>query len=175
MREKGFSLIQWTIEVARDMLSELIKDNDLVICSFDDITNSLFLAVNLRDLDRNTHYIQLVPYEFDIEAFVKVGADAVIAPQLIIANAIISTFTQDNQIPPSHIFTNGHLFEQVIEVKDDLVGNTIKKLQDRNIFVVYLIDLPNQQMFEPALEYILQPNDRVILWFDHRPRDYTPY
>jgi voltage-gated potassium channel len=175
LRDKGYSLIQWTIEFARDLLSELIKENDFVICSFEDITNSLYLAVNLRDLDRNTHYIQLVPYEFDIEAFVKVGADAVIAPQLIISNAIISTFTQDNQIPPSHIFTNGHLFEYVVEEKDDLVGNTVKKLQDRNLFVVYLIDTKENKMIEPELIYILQPNDRVILWFDHRPRDYTPY
>lgn len=175
LREKGFSLIQWTIELARDLLSDLIKENDLVICSFNDITNSLFLAVNLRDLDRNSHYIQLVPYEFDIEAFVKVGADAVIAPQLIIANAIVSTFTQDNQIPPSHIFTNGHLFEYMIEEKDDLVGQTVKKLQERNIYVIYRIDTQNREMIDPAVTYILQPNDRVMLWFDHRPRDYTPY
>ncbi|MCE7737128.1 MAG: hypothetical protein GPJ54_19735 [Candidatus Heimdallarchaeota archaeon] len=175
LRDKRYSLVQWIIEFARDLLTELVQENDLVICSFTDITNSLYLAVNLRDLNRNTHYIQLVPYEFDIEAFVKVGAEAVIAPQLIIANAIISTFTQDNQIPPSHIFTNGHMFEHVVEDKDDLIGNTVKKLQESNISVVYLVDPQNQKMIEPKLTYILQPNDRVILWFDHRTRDYSPY
>ncbi|OLS24577.1 MAG: Calcium-gated potassium channel MthK [Candidatus Heimdallarchaeota archaeon LC_2] len=171
--DSRYELIPWNINTARDLLDEIIDDKDLVICSFQDITNSLYLAVNLRDLNRGTHFIQLVPYEYNIDAFVKVGAEVVLAPQLIIANAIISTYTQDNQIPPSLIFTNGHLFEHFVQDNDPIVGVQIKKLVDKKINIIYIIDPDTQEMVEPDMNYRIQFFDRVMIWVDHRPTDFV--
>ena len=166
-RDSGYTIIEWEINDAPTLLENLIQLEDLVICSFNDITNSLFLAVSLQNLQRKTHLIQLVPYEFDIEPFVKVGADAVITPQLIISNAMISTFMQDNQLPPSIIFTNGHLFEYVVESRDRLWRKKVAKLETEGFYILYIMKSGKIHFETASASDYLQTGDRLLVWVNH--------
>ncbi len=157
----------WQFEKAYELLNEIIQFDDLVVCTFADITESLILAVTLRKLGRGAHLVQVLPYEYEVSPFIKVGADAVITSQQVISNAIISIFMKENQLPPSIIFSNGHIFEHLV-VKNDHYEN--KKIKDISIdgHQIMYIKPHNEDKFRvPQKMEKINHQDRILVVISH--------
>ena len=159
--------VKWKLEDADKILSEIVEDGDLIICSFKDITHSLLLTVTLKNLDRKTNLILIVPYSYDIEPFVKVGAEVVITPQQVIPKALFSIFLRENQFAPSLVFTNGHLYEEVVVQGDYFNFKKIKNLKNEGLNVLYAKRLGDSQYTIASYNFKTKPGDRLIIWAKH--------
>ncbi|MHA2254342.1 MAG: NAD-binding protein [Candidatus Kariarchaeaceae archaeon] len=154
---------QLKFEKTTELLETIIMNDDLVVCSLDDITESLLIAVSLRKLDRESHLVQVVPYEYEVEPFVKVGADAVITPQHVIANAIISIFMKDNQLPPSIIFNNGHIFEHIVQPHDKYVNRKVKDILLEGQQIAFIRQPDDAKYRAPDKDLRIRHNDRILV------------
>ena len=122
LQNKEYTTYQWHLEEGIDLLTRLVRDGDLVVCSFDDITSSMLVSVAVRNSEKSTHLIQVVPYEYDIEPLVQIGAELVLTPQRIISDAMISSFLKENHLSPSFMFTDGHIYEHLVLFKRQVLS-----------------------------------------------------
>jgi Trk K+ transport system NAD-binding subunit len=155
--------MRWKFEEANNILEEIIQFDDLVVCSFDDITESLVLAVTLNNLDRGCHLVQVVPYEYEVEPFIKVGADAAITPQQVISEAILSIFMKDNQLPPSIIFKNGHIFEYQVEKDDQYDNMRIKAISNEKKQIMFIKTHADDKFRPPKISEKLHVGNRILV------------
>jgi Trk K+ transport system NAD-binding subunit len=104
-----------------------------------------------------------VPYEYEVEPFVKVGADAVITPQHVIANAIISIFMKDNQLPPSIIFNNGHIFEHMVQPHDSYDNRKVKDILLEGQQIAFIRQPDDVKYRAPSKDLRIRHKDRILV------------
>lgn len=161
---KEYVNYEWTIDTGIDLLERLARDGDLFICTFEDITSSMILGVTLNHTKKDTYFIQLVPYEVEIEPFVEIGANNVITPQQIIADALLSSFIKTNHLTPSFIFTDAHIFEHLVGYDDFYVGKQIKDLAKFGVNIIYINKFREGKFREALLADLIEINDRIVIY-----------
>jgi hypothetical protein len=165
---RNYKKYKWSMENGHMLLEQVIRNDDIVICSFDDITSSLIVGVTLKKLKEeksvNTQLIQLAPYEFDIEPLIKVGAQVVFTPQQIIPNAMITIFLKENNLTPSLVYTNGHIYEHLVTPNDFFDGKRVIDLEEDK-FNVMLLRKDSATEFRPTdIADRLKPGDRILVF-----------
>lgn len=163
LETKSIANYEWVMETGHILLQELIQEGDVVICSLD-ITSSLILAVTLNNIMPDTKLLQLVPYEFDIEPLIKVGADVVYTPQQIISNAMLNIFMRENNLPPSAVFVNGHIYEHLVTQQDFYHNKSIQQLEKDMIFVLFIKDSSSGHFYQPINGKRLEIGDRILVY-----------
>ncbi|MCY3413660.1 MAG: NAD-binding protein [Candidatus Heimdallarchaeota archaeon] len=167
IENKEYVNYEWTLETGIELLERLIKNGDMVICTFDDITSSMVLGVTLKQLQKRTHLVQLVPYEYEIESLVEIGADAVVTPQRIISEALLTAFTKTNFLAPSQVFTNGHLFEHLVYEEDPFDDKIVQELEEKNIMILYIQKLEEGIFREALRNDVIRANDRLVVYIKY--------
>ncbi len=153
----------WSLENSFLLIEEIIRDGDIVICLFEDITSSLLVTAGLKQLNKKYHLIQLVPYEHDIEPIITLGADNVITPVQIISDAFLSQFFKSLSIPPSYVFSNYHIFEHLVEVNDYFYMKKVEYLIEFGYEVLYIRKSDDEFFREAIMNDRIEENDRLII------------
>ena len=155
-----YQCFKWEISKAYDDFNDLVKDGDLIISTFDDMTSSLVLGVTIKNLKENslnsdsplnnTQLIQLVPYEYDKLPLMKIGAEIVYSPQEIISHAFLNSFLKENNISPSMVYTNGHVYEHFVLDGDIFDGKHVSQLKKDGFNIIYFKE-SDQEKFDIVL------------------------
>ncbi len=161
---KEYMNYEWTIDNGIDLLERLVKDDDLIICTFEDITSSMLLAVTVNNTKKNTYLIQITPYEVEIEPFVHIGAERVITPQRIIADALLSSFIKTNHLSPSFVFTDAHVFEHLVFAEDRYDERTVEDLLKSNIIILLINKIEEGRFRETVMDDLIRANDRLVIY-----------
>ncbi|MDH5404770.1 MAG: potassium channel family protein, partial [Candidatus Heimdallarchaeota archaeon] len=164
LEAKKYTVYLWTLETGYKLLEEIILDEDLVICLFPDITSSLMVSVALRDIKKNVHLIQVVPYEYDIEPLMRVGSQSVITAQQVISDAMISMFLKDNNLTPSYVFRNTHVYEHLVDIDDFFDGKKISDLGNIGFKILYIKNVDDHDFREPMKNEYIEVNDRLLVY-----------
>lgn len=166
LNSKEYTNYEWSINDGIGLIERLVKDGDLIICTFDDITSSLLVGITVNNLDKDTHLIQMVPYEYDIEPHIQIGAEAVVTPQRIISDAMLSSFMQTNHESPSFVFTDGHIYEYLTYENDSFDGKRVSELLQEGISVLYINKARESGFIEALLHDRIEKNDRLVVYID---------
>ncbi|MHA2501988.1 MAG: NAD-binding protein [Candidatus Kariarchaeaceae archaeon] len=175
--QKNLKSYPWSLENGHQLLEQIVRQGDLIICTFEDITSSLIVGVTLKNLksskmaDNPPRLIQLVPYEYDIDPLMKVGADAVYTPQQIISSAMFSIFLKENHLSPSIVFTNGHLYEHFVTPDDSYDGRTIEEIQKVNFIVLYTRTPDTEWYITMEDDYVVSPDDRLLIFVKNTKKE----
>ena len=182
LQQKQYKKYQWSLENGHLLLEQIVKDGDLIICSFDDITSSLILGVTLNNLRKahqdkednglqNTQLIQFVPYEYDIEPLMKVGAEVVFTPQQIMSSAILGIFLKENNLSPSLVYTNGHLYEHLVIEDDFFHKRTAQSLRYDKYNVLFVRKATEEYFYKVNNTYQLESGDRVLIFIKNKQKE----
>lgn len=163
LRQSGYEIHKWSIDNGFDLLKEIIQEDDLVLCFFDDITSSLLISVGLKQLDIPSHQVQLVPYDYDIETISAVGSDLIITPEIMVPQALLTSFFKTNALPPSIVFSNYHIFEHLVFEDDYFVDTTINALCAEDMIVLFIRKAGELGFRNIIQDDIVEVNDRILL------------
>ncbi|NDB30353.1 hypothetical protein EB151_12505, partial [archaeon] len=155
----------------------LVKDGDLIISTFDDMTSSLVLGVTVKNLKENslnsdsplnnTQLIQLVPYEYDKLPLMKIGAEIVYSPQEIISHAFLNSFLKENNISPSMVYTNGHVYEHFVLDGDIFDGKHVSQLKKDGFNIIYYKESDQEKFEIVLLDHKVKSGYRLIVHLEN--------
>jgi hypothetical protein len=163
LRQSGYEIHKWSIDNGFDLLKEIIKEDDLVLCFFEDITSSLLISVGLKQLEIRSHQVQLVPYDYDIETINAVGSDLIITPEIMVPQALLSSFFKTNALPPSIIFSNFHIYEHLVFEDDYFVDTTVNALCSEDKIVLFIRKAGELDFRNVSQDDIVEVNDRILI------------
>ena len=163
--EDGHSPIKWEAAKSTEILSSLVKEGDIILSFFENVTDALLLSLSLKKTNLDHTIIQIVLYEREIKPFIRVGASYVIPVQFTIAELILKEFFNDSHIPPSLFYGNRHLFEQLID-QDNLTHwkRRLKKIQKDDVAFI----LSKNGSYERYESHKLTEGDRLLFIFKKR-------
>ncbi len=163
LRQSGYEIHKWSIENGFDLLKEIIKEDDLVLCFFEDITSSLLISVALKQLEIRSHQVQLVPYDYDIETINAVGSDLIITPEIMVPQALLTSFFKTNALPPSIVFANFHIFEHLVFEDDYFVDKAVNVLCSEDKILLFIRKAGELDFRNINPDDIVEVSDRILL------------
>ena len=170
-KEDGHFLVKWEVNKSAKIVSELVNEGDIVLSFFEDVTDSLILALSLKRKGLNQNLVQTVVYEREVKPFVRAGTNFVVPSQYVVADLILREFFNDAHIPPSVFHGNSHIFEQVV-TEDNLKywRRRLRSLGYDNLALIYSNKLGRLVKFDNK-KMKLNEGDRLLIMLK---KSFTP-
>ncbi len=156
--EDGIEGVVWDLENCDDQITSVLTPHDLVICNFDNVTTNLIFVTTVKKHFPDTHIIQQVKYDEEVDTFLIAGVNGVITPQRTISTYLINTFLEKKRLPQSFIFANGQIFEARY--------GDLKKLQKKIKEKMELLAITTENAVRRLNKKSIQEDDMVLIYVE---------